>query len=97
MTISTSDARRPNGPNVSTDGASGRTPVLSNSPYVGRNPTRAWTRAGPRTEPKESVPNPNAARLAATAAPEPLLDAAGIARQSVQHVVKRRVRRPRRF
>ncbi|MNS98271.1 hypothetical protein D3C72_1326350 [compost metagenome] len=73
-TMAASSALRAKGPTISNDVASGSTPADSTRSCVGRIPASACTHAGPRTEPNESVPSPNAAKLAATAAPVPLLE-----------------------
>src|SRR5262245_53320396 len=52
----------------------GTTPARETSPTVGFNPTSPVIADGHVTEPSVSVPIAAAARLAATATPEPLLD-----------------------
>ena len=61
-------------PTVSKVNDSGTTPLRLAKPNVGRNPTRPATLAGPRIEPEVSVPKAKAAKSAATAAAEPLLE-----------------------
>ena len=69
--IARSVAVRASGPPVSCECESGRIPSMLDSPFVGRSPKRLCTAAGMRIEPQVSVPQPTAAKLAATAAPVP--------------------------
>ena len=57
---------------------SGTMPSPLASPRVPRRPASAWCAAGMRMEPQVSLPIPNAAKPAATAAPVPPLEPPGL-------------------
>src|SRR5687767_14345892 len=68
---------RAKGPTVSWLWAMGITPEQLTRPRVGLMPTTELTDAGQTIEPSVSVPTAAAARLAATATPEPELEPHG--------------------
>ena len=70
------------GPGVSWVWLIGTTCVRETRPTVGFNPTRPLTDAGQEIEPSVSVPMAAAAKLAATATPDPALDPQGERRGS---------------
>lgn len=72
--IAASSTDRANGPVVSKVNEDGITPLRLVKPVVGLIPTRPVTLAGPLTEADVSVPKPNTAKFAVTAAAVPLLD-----------------------
>jgi hypothetical protein len=63
---------------VSCEEEIGITRARETRPTVGFRPTTPLTAAGHTTEPSVSVPTAAAARLAAAATPEPLLDPHGL-------------------
>ena len=69
-----SNATGERGPPISCVEDSGTIPVRLESPCVPRRPTRLLKDAGTRIEPQVSLPMPTAAKLAAMAAPVPLLE-----------------------
>src|SRR5262245_33220179 len=66
------------GPAVSCSAESGTTPVRLTRPSVGLMPAMPLAPEGHTIDPSVSVPIAAVARLAATAAPEPLLDPHGL-------------------
>src|SRR3954447_18954320 len=62
------------GPAWSNDGASGNTPSIGTSPYVGLKPATPQHAAGIRIEPPVSVPRPASATPSAIAAAVPPLE-----------------------
>lgn len=66
-------------PTVSCLGEMGMTPARLVNPRVGLIPTTEFSDAGQRMEPSVSVPSVTAARLAAAAIAEPVLDPHGSA------------------
>ncbi len=62
------------GPAWSKLGASGKTPSIGTSPYVGLNPAMPQQAAGMRIEPPVSVPSAPSASPATSAAAEPPLE-----------------------
>ena len=70
------------GPGVSWVWLIGTTPARDTRPTVGLNPTRPFTDEGHEIEPSVSVPMAAAAKLAATATPEPALEPHGERRGS---------------
>src|SRR5579884_114012 len=62
------------GPTWSNDGASGNTPSVGTSPYVGFSPAMPQHAAGIRIEPPLSVPSAASASPATIAAADPPLD-----------------------
>src|SRR5262245_59549589 len=72
-----SSTRRPSGPIVSNDGASGQTPSSGMRPNVVFSPVTPQQAAGIRTDPPVSEPSATSASSVATATAEPLDDPPG--------------------
>src|SRR5581483_3553833 len=68
---------RASGPTWSSVHASGDIPARLTRPYVGFSPAMPQKLAGTRIEPPVSLPSATGTSLAATAAPDPLLDPPG--------------------
>ena len=78
--VTVSATRRPHGPTVSSDGASGHTPSSGSDPESFFRPTTPQHAAGLRIEPTVSVPKATSASPVATATADPLDDPPGTQR-----------------
>src|SRR3984957_7908754 len=79
---STAATSAPRAPTVSSDGASGYTPLTEIRPYAVFSPVTPQQAAGMRTEPPVSVPNATSASPVATATADPEDDPPGSRRGS---------------